>query len=106
MTPSEFFAKIYGGADRPPADASGGAPTSAANPAGAQASISALQQHQPRGNSAWHLYPPWNADQLFWASGVNQGSFFNPLSLPPALTALSTNNVYIFTEQNFGQRKI
>ncbi len=98
MTPSEFFAKIYGGADRPPADASAGAaPTSTANnPAGAQAdrpSISALQQqhHQPRANSAWHLYPPWNADQLFWASGVNQGSFFNPLSLPPALTALSTN---------------
>ncbi|XP_046654704.1 homeobox protein rough-like [Daphnia pulicaria] len=94
MTPSEFFAKIYGGADRPPADASaGGAPTSTANnPAGAQAdrpSVSVLQQqHQPRANSAWHLYPPWNADQLFWASGVNQGSFFNPLSLPPALTAL------------------
>jgi hypothetical protein len=44
-----------------------------------------LKHHRPPS-----LYPPWSAEQLFWASG-NQGSFFNPLSLPPALTALSMN---------------
>nr|CAH0099174.1 unnamed protein product [Daphnia galeata] len=49
-----------------------------------------VQQQRGTITSTWHLYPPWNAaDPLFWASsGINRGTYFNPLSLPPALTAL------------------
>ncbi|XP_045023041.1 homeobox protein rough [Daphnia magna] len=102
MSPSEFFAKIYG-TDRKSADSSSSTEEDKPTASGMQivthrsltetahsSSLAAiaLQQHRSvSATSSWHLYPSWNPEQLFWASR-NQGSFFDPLSLPPALTAL------------------
>lgn len=102
MSPSEFFAKIYG-TDRKCADSSRSAEENISTAAGMQigtqrsstemgqsslAAVALQQQRVATTTNAWHLYPSWNAEQLFWASR-NPGSFFDPLSLPPALTALS-----------------
>lgn len=101
MSPSEFFAKIYG-TDRKSADSSSSTEEDKPTASGMQivthrsltetahpSSLAAiaLQQHRSvSATSSWHLYPSWNPEQLFWASR-NHGSFFDPLSLPPALTA-------------------
>ncbi|KAK4014237.1 hypothetical protein OUZ56_026767 [Daphnia magna] len=103
MSPSEFFAKIYG-TDRKSADSSSSTEEDKPTASGMQivthrsltetahpSSLAAiaLQQHRSvSATSSWHLYPSWNPEQLFWASR-NHGSFFDPLSLPPALTALN-----------------
>jgi hypothetical protein len=84
MSPSEFFAKIYG----TPANNSSTSSNTTTTTVDTDESV---QQQRGTITSTWHLYPPWNAaDPLFWASsGINRGTYFNPLSLPPALTALS-----------------
>lgn len=110
MSPSEFFAKIYG-TDRKSADSSSSTEEDKPTASGMQivthrsltetahpSSLAAiaLQQHRSvSATSSWHLYPSWNPEQLFWASR-NQGSFFDPLSLPPALTALSKQLYELF----------
>ena len=84
MSPSEFFAKIYGS---PSANSSTSSNTTTTT---VDTDESSVQQQRGTITSTWHLYPPWNAaDPLFWATGINRGTYFNPLSLPPALTALS-----------------
>ncbi|XP_057381623.1 homeobox protein rough-like [Daphnia carinata] len=104
MSPSEFFAKIYG-TDRKSADDSCSSAEEAKSTASGMqivthrsslaetahpsspAAAALQQQRSVSATSPWHLYPSWNPEHLFWASR-NQGSFFDPLSLPPALTAL------------------
>lgn len=85
MSPSEFFAKIYGTSTNNSSTSSTTTTTTTVD------TDESVQQQRGTITSTWHLYPPWNAaDPLFWASsGINRGTYFNPLSLPPALTALS-----------------
>lgn len=87
MSPSEFFAKIYGD-NRPTSSTSAEVDRDISN-------VTDVVNHKPieqdnpvltaqQQRTAW-LYPAWNPE--FWTQGNRP--FYNPLSLPPALTALS-----------------
>ena len=84
MSPSEFFAKIYG-TDRPTTSTAVTEQNAAQVVTHRPAQDSLLDPHRP---PSW-LDPPWSPE--FWASAGSR-SFYNPLALPPALTALSINS--------------
>lgn len=104
MSPSEFFAKIYGDSKSPSESSSSAVtsphhrasrefPLSASNRWTEASSVAAAaQQNEP----CW-MYPAWHPD--FWTAR----SFYNPLDITPALTALSTfQNLLNFAIERLG----
>lgn len=86
MSPSEFFAKIYGNDRNTTSDTSSSTDRNVATEQVTQSrpALEAIPVQNP--TSATWLYPSWNSAD-FWTPSTHP--FYNPLALPPALTALS-----------------
>lgn len=87
MSPSEFFAKIYGNDRNTTSDTSSSTDHDVAT--GQVVQLRPPLEHIPvqrESSSATWLYPAWNPAD-FWTPSTRP--FYNPLALPPALTALS-----------------
>lgn len=87
MSPSEFFAKIYGEERNRATTTTNAITSSVSSP---ETSSSQLSANQLRAASTTWFYPTWNPE--YWSSA--NPAFYSSLPLPPALTALS-NSIHI-----------
>ena len=85
MSPSEFFAKIYGANDSKSQSESSSSAVTSPHPASNRWTETNGVENTRQSEPCW-MYPAWHPD--FWAAR----SFYNPLDITPALTALSTFN--------------
>ena len=88
MSPSEFFAKIYGEESNRATTTTNAITSSVSSP---ETSSSQSVANQLRAASTTWFYPTWNPE--YWSSA--NPAFYSSLPLPPALTALS-NSIHIF----------